>query len=467
MSDPVVIVGGGISGLTVALRLQQAGQPYELFEASAAWGGNIRTVGRDGYLYDVGPDSFLRAKPKAEELCRELGLGAELIEPEQDGRSVWVAWDGRLHPMPEGLSLGVPKRPWSILTTPLLSPYGKCRALLEPWIPPRSDAREETIAEFLSRRLGVEMATRLAAPLLAGVFAGDAERLSMDAAFGQLCMLERKYGSLFSGMSGGKSPWSALFSPLAPVPSPFLSLRGGLGSLIRALIGRLDARRLHSTEPVVRLASRPEGGYRVHTPQRRLDARAVVIAGPPWVAGPLVAPLSPGAAEELTRIRGCATATVYFALDAERMEHTLTGSGFIVPPGEGEILAATFVSSKWPGRAPRGRALVRAFLGGARMDISGWNDAQLENVAARELTRFLGPLGPAEFSAVHRYDKGTPQIELGHRQRIEQVHRELRGLPDLCLVGPGLRGVGIGDCIAEANAAAERLNAPIETSPAS
>ena len=458
MNQPVIIIGGGISGLTVAYRLEQAQVPYLLLEAGTQLGGNIRTVERAGFLYDVGPDSFLRAKKPGEELCRELGLSEELIVPQDHGRSVWVAHDGRLFPMPEGLTLGVPKRPWPLLNTPLLSPMGKCRALLEPWVPARQSPEEESIAQFLSRRLGTEMAERLAAPLLSGVFAGDAQALSMDAAFGQMVLLEKKYGSLFSGMNGGKSPFSVLFEAVKDAPSPFVSLARGLGSLVDALVATLPEQKLQLQTRVQSIVREGEG-YCVTSDRGRLSARAVVVAGPPWMAAELVSGLSRALSDTLAEIRGFQTATVYFALHEEQMDHHASGSGFIVPPGEGEILAATFVSSKWQGRAPAGRALLRAFVGGARVDISSLSSAQLEQVAHRELTRFLGPLGPVEFSAVYRYEKGTPQPELGHKRRLAHVQSCLAKLPGVSLIGSGYGAVGIPDCIAQANEVAARQSA--------
>lgn len=197
----VVIVGAGISGLSLAYFLTKKGLRVEVHEARAEAGGNIRTTTHDGFMYDIGPDSFVRQKPDAEKLCRELGLGEDLIEPEPQGRRVYVAFEGALHPMPDGLSLGVPTEVRSLLGTELLSDIGKLRALCEPFIMgPERWPEDESIIAFLTRRVGREMAERIAAPLLSGVFAGDAARLSIQAAFPQLAGFERGHGSLFFGM---------------------------------------------------------------------------------------------------------------------------------------------------------------------------------------------------------------------------------------------------------------------------
>jgi len=370
---------------------------------------------------------------------------------------VFVAWDVRLYPMPAGLTLGVPKRPWPILETPLLSPLGKCRALLEPWIPARKGREEESIEQFLTRRLGAEMAQRLAAPLLAGVYAGDAQMLSMDAAFGNLVELERKHGSLYVGLNGGKRPLQVMLTPVQAAGSPFLSLRRGLGSLITALRERLALERVQLGQRVLGIERRAGSGYLVRTPSFEMKARAVLVAGPPWSAAAMLSSCLPKVSATLAQIRGYSTATVYFALSNEHMSQELSGSGFIVPPGEGQILAASFVSCKWAGRAPEGKTLVRAFVGGARTNIDQLSNSQIKQLAHQELTRFLGPLGPPEFSVVHRYEKGNPQLELGYTRKLEIIYAGLERSPGLHLIGSGFGAVGIPDCIVKADQVARQI----------
>lgn len=455
---PIAIVGGGVSGLTLAYRLHQRGVPFLLFEAAPHFGGNIVTAEHDGFLYDLGPDSFLKAKVAGVELCRDLELESELIVPSEGGASVLVAHEGALHPMPEGLSLGVPKRPGPLLETPLLSGPAKLRALCEPFVRRPAHTGEESILEFTTRRLGAEMASRLAAPLLAGVFAGDAACLSMDAAFPQLVALEKKHGSLFSGMNGGKALLRVLTSPAETKESPFISLRRGLGSLIDALITHLPPEHLRPRTRVMRVQSEPaRDGVTLFTENEQIEASHVVFAGPPWAAAALLGETEARVAEPLSKVRGFSTATVFFGLNAREVEHNLAGSGLIVPQGQAEILAATFVSSKWAGRAPTGKALVRAFVGGASRDIRGESDDALTRLAQRELTRLLGSLGVIQFSHVHRYERGTPQLEMGHGERLQQVTDALAARPHLSLIGSGYDGVGIPDCIRQANDLAQSL----------
>lgn len=466
MTLPVVVIGGGISGLCVAHHLARGGAEVRLFEASARLGGNLRTERHDGFLYDVGPDAFLRSKTAGLELCAELELSAELIEPLPQAARVLVAFEGRLHPLPEGLSLGVPKRPLALLASSLLSPSGKLRALAEPLIPTSSPPQEESIQDFLVRRLGHEMAERLVAPLLAGVFAGDPERLSMQAAFPQLVAYEQRNGSLTAGALGAPGGGIELLRALAkqlspgrqPTKSPFVSLARGLGSLIERLVERLPAGVITLEAPVQRLTGAKEGIWVEAGRDHRLLARHVVIAGPPWMAARLVTTLDPAIAEPLSLVRGTPTATVYFGLHGREVERDLDASGFIVPPGEGRILAATWVSSKWAGRAPPGSALVRAFVGGPRGEtLFEQPDAEVARVAWAELTRFMGDLGRPLFTRVFRYARGSPQPDLGHGARLEEIRARVARWPGLSLIGPGYDGVGIPDCARQARLTAEAL----------
>lgn len=462
----IVVIGGGVSGLSAALHLTRGGAEVRLLEASSRLGGNIRTEEHDGFLYDVGPDSFLRTKPAAVQLCHDLGLGSELIEPLPQASRVLVAHEGVLHPMPEGLSLGVPRRPLSLLSTSLLSPAGKLRALLEPLVPRRSTDTEESIQAFLVRRVGEETAERLVAPLLAGVFAGDSERLSMHAAFPQLVEYEARFGSLTAGTLGADGGLRSLLKAVAKAttdgihgrPSPFVSLRRGLGALIARLAAELPPGVVELGTTVTGLRPTHEGIGVERAGKPTLLAQHVIVAGPPWMASGLVRGFDARLSEELGQVRATPTATVFFGLSEREIERPLDASGFIVPRGEARILAATWVSSKWPGRAPAGRALVRAFVGGPRgATLFERDDRELVRVAREELTRFMGQLGAPLFARVFRYERGSPQPELGHLSRLQAIFGRLRAEPRLSLIGPGYEGVGIPDCARQARAVAEAL----------
>lgn len=474
----VVVVGAGITGLTAAYSLRRArpGLDVRVLEARPAPGGNVRTEHLDGFVVDGGPDSFVRTKPEALVLCRELGLEPELHPTEPAARHVYVARAGRLEPMPGGMALAVPTRLGPLLGTRLLGLAGKLRLLLEPFVraPPRQE--DESIASFFERRLGKEAAARLAGPLLGGIYAGDVRALSLRSTFPQLAELEDRHGGLLRGMlagelsrAGGGTPtllgllrWVFRRAP-AEVPSPFLSLRGGMGRLVEALVSSLPPGALSTGTAVSSIARAESGRLRITTPGGDLEADAVVLATPAHVAAELLG--EPGLRDALAAIPYVSTATVFFGLDRKTVTHPLDGSGFVVPPGEGRLLASTWVSSKWAGRAPEGAALVRAFLGGSREPelVRQSTDEELISLARSELERLMGPLGPARFTRVHRYVDSNPQPVVGHAARLAQLRERLAAgsLRGVVLAGAAYDGVGIPDCVRQARAAADQALAAL------
>lgn len=524
MSDllPTLVIGGGISGLVLAERLASAGKPVRLFESTTRLGGAIRTFEHDGYLYDAGPDAMLAAKPEARMLIERLGLLDDLVRPLPGAARVYVAHDERLHPMPEGLALGVPTRPSALVDTDLLSFTGKLRACCEPFVPRRvprdaggkKDAAngddsiaDESILSFATRRVGAEMAERIVGPLLSGVFAGDPAELGIEACFPQLARFEREVGSLLLGTTGTKSVWGALTREKKAPVSPFLGLRRGLGSLITALEAALpsevvtrgaiathvsleggagalagravaaDGAGVGSARALAASGAPPQKNdtpslaepvVRIHFANGSSAlGRRLVIAGPPWLAARLLGTVDAKLAALLGEVRGNPTATVVFGFDQAGIERALDGSGFIVPPGEGDVLASTWISSKWANRAPRGKVVLRAFLGGARprvlargalRAVTDLDDRELADVAYRELSRFMGPLGKPEFERVVRYERGSPQPDVRHLSRVAEIRAAAAAHTNwLSLIGPGYGGVGIPDCIRGAEDVAARL----------
>jgi oxygen-dependent protoporphyrinogen oxidase len=478
----VVVVGGGVSGLTAAFALVRSRPDVDvtLLEARPDVGGNIRTECVDGFVIDAGPDSFVRTKPDAVELCRELGLEGELIPTRDEARHVFVAQDGKLELLPGGMALAVPTRLSPLLQTPLLSLGGKLRMLLEPLAGAAPPPEDESIADFFARRVGKEGAARLAGPLLGGIYAGDVSTLSMRATFPQLVELEAKHGSLLRGLlaaersrapgapAEAESPgvmdilrWLRR-SGEAQAASPFLSLRGGMSDLVGALRRSLPEGTVHTGAEVTSLSR--EGGvlWRVEAASgESFVADAVILATPAHVAARL-AP-SPELRAELGGIPYLSTATVFFAVDRAKVASSLAGFGFIVPEGEAEILAATWVSSKWDGRAPEGAALVRAFVGGARDPerVERSTDEELVALARRELERFMGPLGEPLFTRVHRYVKSNPQPIVGHGARVDRIRALARAFPGLHFAGAAYDGVGIPDCVRQARTAARAVLAEL------
>lgn len=468
----VVVIGAGVTGLSTAYALSRGSSDVEVtvLEASSRAGGNIRTEHIDGFVIDTGPDSFIRTKPEGLELCRELGLESQLVTTEAAARKVYVAHHGKLEPLPGGMALAIPTQLGPLMSTPLLSLPGKLRLLREPLMPRGEAGRDESIYDFFLRRVGEEATRTLVAPLLGGIHAGDIRLLSMRSTFPQLVALEEQHGSLLKGLlaaelsQGGQraaSPglrevarWLRRRNP-AEASSPFHSFRLGMGVLIDALVKALPEGALWLSSKVASIARGGHGLTVRMDSGLSLPADAVVLACPVHVAARLVG--DEGIEAELSEVRSVTTATVFFALDRAQVAHDLRGFGFLVPEGEAEILAATWVSSKWAGRAPEGRALVRAFLGGARDEerVEASSDEELVGIAARELARFMGALGKPLFTRVYRYDAASPQPEIGHAARIARVRERLGKHPGIYVAGAAMDGVGIPDCIRGGRAAAK------------
>lgn len=461
MGDPkrIAIVGGGITGLTAAyvimarLRARGRAASVTLFERTDRFGGNLVTEHVDGFLLDGGPDSWVVTKPHATALARELGLGGGLIGTSEAARRYFVAWDGRLHPVPESLVLGVPTRLAPLARTPLFSWRGKLRMALEPFVPARrfEGDEDESIAAFAARRLGQEASDRLVAPLLGGISAGDASDLSVRAGFPQLVAMERDHGSLVRGMIASRRARAGSSAP-GPRASAFTSLEQGVGALVAALVRRLQAGgvELRSGATAAGL-SRAAGRWVVAMKGGGVaEADALLIATPAHVAARLMSPIDERVASALGAIRYSSTATVFLAYRSADVAHPLDGVGFVVPRSLGRsLLAATWVSSKWPGRAPPGHALIRAFFGGAwGEDTLAREDEALARLAQAELRALMGLEAAPLWSRVFRFDRVSAQMRVGHLAVMRGIRDRLANLaPPVHVAGGGYDGVGIPDCV--------------------
>ena len=444
---PVVIVGGGIAGLAAAHALKARGTPFVLLEASGRLGGVIRTERVAGFLLEGGPDAILALKPEGVDLCRALGLGDRLISTNQEARAVYVLHGGRLHALPEGMVLGVPTRVGPLLASRLFSWPGKLRMALEPLISRPKEPGDESIASFMRRRLGSEALRRLGEPLLAGIHAGDAERLSIRATFPRLADIEANEGSLtrafLRGATGG---------------APFRSLPDGLGELVTALVAEMPARACRIDSPVRAIRPTP-AGWRVEAGgQGALEARAVILAVPAPRAVPLVEEVAPDVASILSAVPFASTATVLLGYRRGDVRHPLDGYGLLVPREERlRTTAVGFFSTKFPGRAPEGHVLLRAFLGGVHdPEVLNESDAALASLVEQEMGGPLGLGGTPVLSRVYRWPAATPQLEVGHLALMADLERALAPVPGLHLTGSGLRGTGIPDTIGDATRVAQQ-----------
>jgi len=485
----LAVVGGGIAGLAAAHAAVARGVEVgatvavTLLESSRRFGGHLVTEEVDGFLLDAGPDSWVATKPHAADLARAVGLGADLIGTNEATRRYCVAFGGRLHPVPEGLVLGVPTRLLPLVGSRLFSWPGKVRMALEPFVRARrfEGDDDESIADFATRRLGREAADRLVAPLLGGISAGDASELSVRALVPQLVAMERDHGSLVLGMRAAQKARAAsevrtalgsavrgpeVRGPNAnakrPPPSGFVSLRRGVEALPRAVGGDLVRRGVSlRTGKEVRTIDRTTDAWAVVTTDgERVAADAIVLAVPGGVAARLLSAIEPAAAETLAQIQYGSTATVFLAYRRADVIHPLDAVGFVVPRSLGmPILASTWVSSKWEGRAPAGHVLLRVFFGGAEgKAVLQRSDEGLAELAQSELRQLMGIEPAPLWTRVFRFERATAQMRVGHLARMRGVHERLaHTAPAIRIVGGGFDGVGIPDCIRQGQEAARAL----------
>lgn len=449
-----VVIGGGISGLSTAYRLKQAGAEVVLLEASDRLGGNIRTENAEGFVIEGGPDSWVDAKPQATALCLELGLGDRLVGTEAKNRRVYILRRGRLIPMPEGLFLGLPTKLRPFLASDLLSLPGKIRVLLEA-LRKKGPVGDLSIADFLGDRFGREMAEVVLEPLLGGVYAGNGKTLSLEAAFPQLAAMAREHGSLVRGARKLSRPRR----PQAGEPkSPFVSLLGGLGELVDALAKQLgDVVRLNTR---VASVEKTESGFEVRLEGgEAIEASHVVVALPAHAASKLLSSIDAELSHELYGIPYVSTATVTLAYERERVAHPLDATGFLVPVRERKhVMAATFVSSKWPGRAKEGKVLLRAFLGGGHDErVLDRDDDRLVSLVRAELEPLLGLRGEPILTRVVRFHRASPQPVVGHIERMKRIKARVEKTQGLFVIGNAYEGVGIPDCVRHAERVAKEI----------
>jgi oxygen-dependent protoporphyrinogen oxidase len=441
----VAIVGGGIAGLAAAYELQQRGIATRVFEAGSRPGGVIASERFDGWVIDAGPDSMLVQKPAAVALCRELGIADRLIHT-REPRTAYVLRDGRLHPLVEGSFLGFPLTARGLAGSSLFSLSGKTRMALEAVLPRREGDEDESIGSFVRRRFGEEAVEYLAEPLLAGIHAGDVERLSVRALFPRLIDAERDTGSVLRA-----------FRALRTRPSPtgaFVSLPGGTAELVESLAARLAPHTLAMNTRVVELHR--AGTLRLESSGGSFSARAVVLAVPAYITGSLLRGIDTSLAALCDAVPYASTATVALGYQRDQVAHPMVGTGFVVPRVERQaLLAGTWVSSKWPGRAPEGHVLVRGFLGGGRdphrLESS---DEVLIDTARSELADLLTITGDPIVTRLFRFTKQSPQYEVGHLERVAAIEERLRAIAGVFVTGSGFRAIGIPDCIADGRATA-------------
>ena len=461
----LAVVGGGIAGLAAAHRAvelaRERGRPLDLalFEAGERLGGTIQTDRYEGFLVECGPDSFLSEKPWALALCKRLGIEDRLVRTDDRFRRTYVAFRGHLHPLPDGFQLLAPTRLGPFIRSGLFSWPGKLRMAMDLLLPRGGDP-DESLGAFVTRRLGSEALERVAQPLVAGIYTADPDVLSLAATMPRFLELERRERSLILGLWRGarRAPAEAAGASGARW-SLFVTFAKGMEEFIRALGERLppDSVRL---EARVTDVTREGAGWRIGLVDGpAVKADAVIIATESHQAGRMLRYTDPGLAHLLDGIPYASSATVTLGWRRADIPHPLDGFGFVVPQIERRpVIACTFSSVKYPGRAPEGFALLRVFMGGALNEsILEGDDETLTRIARAELAELLGVTAPPLFSRVSRYPKAMPQYQVGHLARVEAIEGCLHAHPGLELVGGAYRGVGISDCVRSGEEAAARL----------
>ncbi len=459
----VAVVGGGIAGLAAAYELglqaraRSLALEVDLFEASNRLGGAILTEREGDYVLDAGPDAILTLKPAALQLAREIDLEDEIIPTRDEDRGVALYSRGKLRPLPYGTGSSALRKIQSFVSSGVVSWPGKLRMAADMVLPRGPEREDESMADFFGRRLGREAVERIVDPLVAGIYSGDPDRLSVYSTFPRFPQMVARRRSLLLTLL--RAPQSAR-SGTRWLPI-FCSLRDGLGRLVERLTDRLAATTLCTGTSVTSVQrSDNNGGYSLLTPQGvRRGYAGVIVATPAWMAARLLAEMAPAAAVKLQRIRYVSSATVFFAFRRSDLPARPQGYGFLVPSCEGRrINGATWITNKFDHRSPEGGFLTRCFIGGDRTggELEADDDG-LVRICRAELREIAGIAAEPLFARVFRWRDSGPQYDVGHARRVEEIDRDLAQRAGLLVSGSGYRGIGIPDCVQDGRAVAERL----------
>ncbi|MBY0356416.1 MAG: protoporphyrinogen oxidase [Candidatus Obscuribacterales bacterium] len=457
----IVVIGAGITGLAAAFRLHNAKEKPEIIilEASSRPGGVIKTHRYKDCLLEAGPDAFLTEKESALTLCRELALESRLIQTNEKNRRSFIAWGGILHPLPAGFTLLAPTEFLPFAKTKLLSLKGKLRMAWDLFLPKNKEQKDESLAQFVRRRFGQEALERIAQPLIGGIYTADPEKLSLKSTMPRFIKLEQKYGSIIHGLLAQKKNKKAKKSETGARYSMFASLEPGLGQLIESLTQALPKDCLHYNKAVLKIRRGQErNAYEIVTTDGDTYAcDAVIICSPAYTAARMLKELDLELSRKLDSIQYASSAVLNMIYKRSDIKHQLDGFGFVVPAAEKRhIIACSFSSIKFAGRCPEDQVILRAFVGGAlQSDLLKLGNDQIECLVWQDLHDYLGVKTRPLFSLLTRYDNAMPQYHIGHEELIDKINTDLKTLPGIFLAGNAYNGVGIPDCIASAEDAAD------------
>ena len=464
------IVGGGMSGLVAAFYLRRLDPTCEVrvIEAGPRLGGVIRTERIDGYLLEHGADMFATQPRAALQLCEDLGIAQRAISPQPGARGAAIVDSGRLVKIPDGFVLMRPTRITSMVTTPLLSIRGKLRLLREGWVKQRTDGSDESIESFVTRRLGAEVLSRIVQPLVGGIYTGDCAKLSMAATMSQFQNMEREDGSLWSATLRRRREGidTTERNSAGARYEQFRSFPGGIQELLDALAAALPAGSFHTDRSVTGVRSAASANDKPGNHAWDLNGCEdlgqfdhVIVAIPAAAAARLIRQAAPEAAEQIAAIEAASSAIVALGVKQSDIARPIEVAGFVVPAIEKRrILAASFTSDKFAGRAPQGEKLIRVFLGGClQPELLRHSDDELIQIAREELGELIGLSGTPTLARVIRWNDAMPQYHVGHNERIDAIDVALRSVPGLHVIGNSFRGVGIAPTVAAALSIATRI----------
>lgn len=464
----VLVIGGGITGLAAAHRVMELAQARRrtvdvvVLEARDQVGGTIQTTQRDGFLIEAGPDSFITQKPAALALCKRLGIEGELIPTNPACRRTLIVHRGRLYPVPEGFLLLAPTRMWPFVTSGLFSWPGKLRMGLDLILPRRDHGPrgDESLASFVRRRFGREALDRVAQPLVGGIYTADPEKLSLRATMPRFLDLETKYRSLILGMRRGAAP----ASHTGPADSGarysmFVAFAAGMTRLTDVLAARLPAGAVRTGAAVHSLTREGQRWLAGLGNGRVEPADAVILATPAFTSAAFIRPWDSLLADQLDAIEYATAGTMSMAFRRDQVADGMDGFGFVIPAAERRsLIAVTYSSVKFAGRAPEGWVLMRAFFGGAMCpEVMELDDDELQRRILGDLRELIGLRGEPRFVTTARWPKSMPQYPVHHLNRVDRIRERVARWPGLELAGNAFGGVGIPDCVASAEAAAGRI----------
>ncbi|MEI7699465.1 MAG: protoporphyrinogen oxidase [Planctomycetia bacterium] len=470
----VAVIGGGISGLAAAHRLLSRCETVDvtLFEASQRLGGIIRTEEADGFLMELGPDSFITNKPGGIQLCEEIGFTGQLITTDSRYRRSLVLSRGKPTPVPDGFMLMAPEKPWSLLKSPVLSLAGRLRLLSEYFVPPRGSSDDESLSQFVTRRFGREALDRLVQPLVGGIYTSDPDKLSLKATLPRFPEMEASHGSVIRAtlaqMKARKN------NPAGSAADDqgsgaryglFTTAAGGLSDLVTAIESNLRKHSGFHFQPGTRVKSvvpvaEGRSGWLLTTERDTHAFDAVIITLPAYLAAGLLshpdcAPLQ----AQLNTIEYASSAIVVSGHQLSDFSNPMDAFGLVVPAVERrKILAVSFSSRKFVNRAPDGHLVLRTFVGGAMQpELMQLDDDAILNLVNDELRDIFGMSREPLFSEVVRYHRAMPQYHVGHLDRVAAIEDSVGRWPGLHLAGSAYRGVGIPDSIASGREAADQI----------